>query len=68
MIKSHVFPNSSMLLGCCYDTDTKEMTVTFSNGKDYHYVDVDLLVFINLTEALSAGRYFNLIKHDLVQK
>lgn len=65
MIKNYEFENSSMLAGCSYDTETKELTVTFTNGKPYTYEDVDYSIYNNLIEAASAGKYFNSIKKDL---
>ena len=62
------FIQSSMLASAEYDTDTKEMAVTFTNGKQYVYVDVDQSVYLDLVMAPSAGRYFNSIKAGLKQK
>lgn len=62
------FIQSSMLSSAEYDTDDKELTVTFTGGKQYHYVDVDPSVYSDLVSAPSAGRYFNSIKSGLKQK
>ena len=51
MIKSYVFPSSTMLSDCSYDIETKELSVTFNGGKTYTYVDVDPSFYINLIEA-----------------
>ena len=59
---------SSMLNGSSYDDETKELTVTFKNGKDYVYVDVDKSTFDLLESAPSAGKAFNVIKAGLTQK
>lgn len=59
---------SSMLSRCSYDTETKELTVTFTNGKDYTYVDVEMPTYVDLVNAQSPGKYFNSIKNNLVQK
>lgn len=56
---------STMLSACSYDDENKELTVTFSNGRDYVYEDVDKSIYDSLTTAESAGRYFNSIKAGL---
>lgn len=56
---------SSMLSACEYDDETKELIVTFSNGKDYTYEDVDKGTYDNLINATSAGKYFNSVKNSL---
>lgn len=68
MIERYQFTNSSMLASCEYDTVTKELIVTFTNGKDYIYVDVDKQTYEDLINAPSAGKFFNGIKSSLVQK
>jgi hypothetical protein len=62
------FPNSSMISSCAYDSDTKELTVTFSNGREYIYTDVDKSIFNAMETTTSVGKYFNSIKGYLVQK
>lgn len=62
------FIQSTMLSSAEYDIETKELTVTFTGGKQYHYVDVDQSVYMDLIVAPSAGRYFNSIKAGLKQK
>jgi hypothetical protein len=59
---------SAMLSSADYDTETKELTVTFTGGKSYTYVDVDRSDWEDLINAKSAGRHFNSIKSALVQK
>lgn len=68
MIMNYQFPNSSMLSNASYDTETKELTITFHNGKSYVYEDVDKLSWELLTSAKSAGAYFNSIKKELKVK
>lgn len=68
MIKNFQFENSSMLSSCSYNDETEELTVTFQNGNDYTYEDVDRRIYDELTNAQSAGKYFNLIKKDLKVK
>lgn len=68
MILNGEFTNSSMLSSVSYDTETKELTVTFANGKQYIYEDADLSIYDNLISAQSAGKYFNSIKKDLKVK
>lgn len=60
--------NSTMLRSCSYDDETNEMSVTFSNGREYIYEDVDPAIYRMLISAESAGRYFNSIKKDLKVK
>lgn len=67
-ILKFVFQNSTMLSSCDYDTEVKELTVTFNGGKSYTYIDVPKLVYNELCDAKSAGKYFNLIKKELKQK
>ncbi len=62
------FMQSSMLSSCEYDDESKELTVTFSNGKDYTYEDVDKGTYDHLINATSAGKYFNSIKAQLKVK
>lgn len=62
------FMQSSMLSACEFDDETKELTVTFANGKDYVYEDVDMATYDNLINATSAGKYFNSIKSGLKVK
>ena len=62
------FMQSSMLSACEFDDETKELTVTFANGKDYVYEDVDMATYDNLINATSAGKYFNSIKGTLKVK
>ena len=62
------FENSSMLSDCSYNTETNELTVTFTNGKSYTYVDVDKAIYDGLISAQSAGKFFSMIKKDLKVK
>lgn len=62
------FMQSSMLSACEYDDENKELTVTFSNGRDYTYEDVDKSIYDSLISAESAGKYFNSIKKGLSVK
>ena len=66
-LHTHTF-TSAMLQSCSYDDESKELTVTFSNGKDYVYEDVDAEIYRRLITAESAGRYFNSIKAHLTVK
>jgi len=68
MILNFQFENSSMLSNISYDTNNNEMSVTFTNGKIYTYVDVDRRIYDELICAKSAGKYFNLIKSNLKVK
>ena len=62
------FMQSSMLSACEYDDEKRELTVTFSNGKDYVYEDVAKSTYDELISAESAGRYCNSIKAGLKVK
>lgn len=64
---NHSF-ESAMLSTCDYDTEAKELTVTFNNGKAYTYVDVPKSMYDGLIDAQSAGKYFGSIKNGLKQK
>ena len=64
---SHSF-ESAMLSSADYNTETKELTVTFNGGKSYTYVDVDKSDWDDLVSAKSVGKHFNFIKSALVQK
>ena len=64
---SHSF-ESAMLSSATYNSETKELTVTFNGGKSYTYVDVDKSDWYDLVSAKSAGKHFNSIKSALVQK
>lgn len=68
MILNHVFENSSMLANAGYNTEEKDLIVTFTNGRVYTYADVEKSTYEELIGAKSAGAYFNSIKKGLVQK
>lgn len=68
MKHKYYFMQSSMLSACEFDEETNEIIVTFANGKDYVYEDVDMATYDNLINATSAGKYFNSIKKDLKVK
>lgn len=59
MIAETVNFNSSMLLDGAYDPDSKEMVLTFSNGRSYTFRGVDQKVWDGMKLAPSAGGYFN---------
>lgn len=65
MINNHTFENSSMLSSCSYDNENHELTVTFSGGKSYTYVDVENEFYHSLIGAPSAGKFFNAHKKSL---
>ena len=64
-IHSHTFDKSQMLNRMHYDSEKKELAVTFSNDKTYHYEDVEPSSYHELIAAKSAGKHFNSIKGDL---
>lgn len=49
---------SSQMKEVEYDTETKQLIVTFTNGVKYSYEDVPKLVFKDLVEADSVGSFF----------
>lgn len=57
-----------MLADASYDTEEKELTVTFTTSRMYTYVDVEKLTYETLISTKSAGAYFNSIKSGLKQK
>lgn len=65
---NYSFENSSMLSSCDYDTEEKELTVTFNGGKSYTYINVEKSTYDDLINAPSAGKFFNSIKKELTQK
>lgn len=67
-IQNYQIENSSMLSSCQYDDESEELTVIFTNGKSYTYIDVPRRTYDKLIEARSAGKYFNMCKNSLVQK
>ena len=67
-ILHHNFTNSTMISDAEYDSESKELIVTFNGGKTYIYVDVSKSIYDGLINAESAGKYFNVVKRDLVQK
>lgn len=65
---NYSFTNSTMLSSCDYNTDDRELTVTFNGGKSYTYVDVEKEFYDSLINAPSAGKFFNAHKASLEQK
>jgi hypothetical protein len=57
MIRKSV--DSTNLKKVGYDRKTKELEITFQNGRVYVYDDVPEEVFKELLDADSKGRYFN---------
>jgi len=59
---------STMLQSATFNDETNELTVVFSNGKEYSYEEVSINTFMDLRDAPSAGKYFNQIKFGLKGK
>lgn len=59
-VKTHTFENSSMLSDCSYDSDARELTVTFNNGKSYTYENVSDEAYEGFVTAKSAGQFFGM--------
>jgi hypothetical protein len=57
--ETFVFRNSSNLLDATYDPDVENLTITFSDGSQYEYYNVPASVYRALTQASSAGQYWN---------
>ena len=53
--------DSTCLTSVTYDTDRKDMTLTFSHGGRYKYHDVPETVYHQLVTAPSAGRTFHAV-------
>jgi hypothetical protein len=51
--------NSTNLKNAKYDTETKDLTITFLNESIYLYKDVPWDVFVKLRTAESQGKFFN---------
>ena len=67
-ILTHHFLQSSAISSCTYDTEKKELSITFLTGRTYIYEDVDQSIYDSLTETKSAGKYFASIKNGLKLK
>tara|TARA_R110000796_G_scaffold11198_5_gene37376 strand:+ start:3757 stop:4185 length:429 start_codon:yes stop_codon:yes gene_type:complete len=50
---------SSNILASAYDTNKKELTITFKNGGQYAYLDVPQTNFTRFETADSQGKIFN---------
>lgn len=57
--KIEVTINSSNLKSANYDTETKDLIVTFNSGGIYEYKDVPWNTFTKLRLSESQGKYFN---------
>lgn len=58
-IEKAEFPKSSTVQEVEYDPFLKVLTVTFRSGYVYDYLGVEKIVFIELKNAPSAGKYIN---------
>lgn len=65
---NYQFSNSSMLQACSYNSEARELTVTFVNGRDYTYEDIEKEFYEALIGAPSPGKFFNAHKSGLTQK
>lgn len=57
-----------MLKNALYDTENKEMIITFINNRNYTYEEVEKSTYEELVTASSPGKYFNSIKQSLKVK
>jgi hypothetical protein len=51
--------DSTNILDMVYETDRKELTITFQNGRKYLYSQVPVWIWEELQKAGSKGKYFN---------
>lgn len=54
----HDFKDSTSISSADYDIVEKILTITFNSGSSYRYADVPKEVYQELTEARSAGKFF----------
>jgi len=50
---------SSNLKSAKYDTENKNLEITFNNGSVYEYIDVPWNIFTRLRMSESQGKFFN---------
>lgn len=67
-IHNHYFLLSSFLQSCKYDNEKKELTVTFTSGKDYTYEDVERDIYEGFVAAPSAGKYYTSVVKNMKLK
>lgn len=53
-------PHSSSISCCEYDTETKEMHITFASGGKHKFHDVPIEEFHALNKSDSKGKHFHL--------
>ncbi len=58
MIETFI-PRSSHIGEVRYDSDTRDMFITFADGSEYRYLSVPVTVFQGIQNAPSAGQYFH---------
>jgi len=62
--KTRCIIKSSNILESIYDSNSKELTLTFKNGRRYKYTGVMKEIYSGFEKADSNGKYFNqYIKH-----
>ena len=59
--------SSSAISQVSYNSDTKEMHITFAQGRTYIFCGVPRHIFEGLTTAASAGTYYNSYIRDRYQ-
>ncbi len=59
MIKTIDCPNSSHITSISYDTETEVLTVDYSTGVSYNFIDVPERVVTGLELVESKGKYLN---------
>lgn len=63
MIETFI-PRSTHIAQVTYDSDTRDMNITFSDGSEYRYMSVPVGVFQGIQNAPSAGSYFHRVIKD----
>lgn len=60
--------NSSAINAVAYDTIKHTLIITFKNGVDYTYPDLNESYYTGLITAASAGKYYNQVIKPLISK
>jgi hypothetical protein len=58
MIETFI-PRSTHIGQVTYDSDTRDLNITFADGSEYRYISVPVTVFQGMQNASSAGQYFH---------
>ena len=58
-IRTHSVPSSKVVTDLSYDTVLSELTVKIKTGESYLYKGVPEELYVQFTEATSAGQFFS---------